>query len=145
MLLSDQVIVMNRGRIEQHAVPETVFSQPASRFVMDFLGRVNYLPARIVGAEATRCEVVVPSAGDAHFTVETANPFATGDTVVLAIRQEGIKIMEPNGDPTWRAMVQGVGFLGNQVQYRLRLGTEDVRAVTAEVDGGRSYRPLVKA
>jgi iron(III) transport system ATP-binding protein len=129
MVLSDQVIVMNRGRIEQHAIPEAVFSEPASRFVMDFLGRINYLPARIVGVEATRCEFVVPSAGDARLALETANRFAIGDAVVLAVRQEGVKVIEPHGDPTWCATVQAVGFLGNQVQYRLGLGTEVVRAV----------------
>jgi iron(III) transport system ATP-binding protein len=129
MVLSDQVIVMNRGHIEQHAVPEAVFSEPASRFVMDFLGRINYLPVRIVAVEATRCEVVVPTAGGARLVVRTGNRFGTGETVVLAIRQEGVRVIEPNGDPTWCATVLGVGFLGNQVQYRLRLGTEEIRAV----------------
>lgn len=130
MLLSDQIIVMNRGLIEQQAAPEVVFEQPASRFVMDFLGRTNNLPAHVAGVIAAQCEVIVPAAGSARFVLKTDKPLTTGDRVTLGVRHEGIKVIESNGDPTWSATVLGVGFLGHQVQYRLRLGEEEVCAIT---------------
>lgn len=43
MEVSDQVVVMSQGRIEQMASPLTVYEQPASRFVFDFLGHINAL------------------------------------------------------------------------------------------------------
>src|SRR4051812_8261460 len=46
MMLSDRLFVMNAGRIEQTGTPRHVYEEPASRFVMDFLGRINYLPAQ---------------------------------------------------------------------------------------------------
>ena len=45
LLVGDQVAVMNQGRIEQLATPENIFHHPASRFVAEFIGMVDFLPA----------------------------------------------------------------------------------------------------
>ncbi len=45
LLVGDQVAVMNQGRIEQLATPEDIFHHPASRFVAEFIGMVDFLPA----------------------------------------------------------------------------------------------------
>jgi sulfate/thiosulfate transport system ATP-binding protein len=42
--VSDRIIVMNKGRVEQSGSPGQVFEHPANAFVMDFLGNVNFLP-----------------------------------------------------------------------------------------------------
>jgi sulfate transport system ATP-binding protein len=50
--VADQVVVMNRGRIEQVGTPEEVFEHPANGFVMDFLGNVNVFHGRVEGGRA---------------------------------------------------------------------------------------------
>jgi sulfate transport system ATP-binding protein len=50
--VADQVVVMNRGRIEQAGPPEEVFEHPANAFVMDFLGNVNVFHGRVAGGRA---------------------------------------------------------------------------------------------
>src|SRR5262245_58127938 len=50
MTLSDRIIVMHAGRVEQGGRPEDVHQRPRTRFVMDFLGRANQLPARLTRA-----------------------------------------------------------------------------------------------
>jgi sulfate/thiosulfate transport system ATP-binding protein len=50
--VADRVVVMNRGKIEQHGTPIEVFEHPATAFVMDFLGNVNKLPVRVEGGRA---------------------------------------------------------------------------------------------
>lgn len=50
--VADRVVVMNGGRIEQEGTPADVFEHPANEFVMDFLGNVNVLPARVSGGKA---------------------------------------------------------------------------------------------
>src|SRR5436309_6595867 len=42
--VADKVVVMNQGRVEQAGTPAEVFEHPANAFVMDFLGKVNFLP-----------------------------------------------------------------------------------------------------
>jgi sulfate transport system ATP-binding protein len=50
--VSDRVVVMNRGRIEQQGTPEEVFEHPANAFVMDFLGNVNVFHGRVESGRA---------------------------------------------------------------------------------------------
>jgi len=50
--VADQVVVMNRGRIEQQGTPGEVFEHPANAFVMDFLGNVNVFHGRVEGGRA---------------------------------------------------------------------------------------------
>ena len=61
MMLSDRIFVMNGGRVEQTGTPRDVYEHPASRFVMDFLGRINYLRAHVVRCRSGRAG---RSAGD---------------------------------------------------------------------------------
>ena len=47
MSLSDRIVVMEAGRVEQVAEPFEVYARPATRFVADFIGRVNFLEGRV--------------------------------------------------------------------------------------------------
>jgi sulfate transport system ATP-binding protein len=51
--MADQVVVMNHGRIEQIGTPQAVFDQPATSFVMDFLGNVNMFHGRVQSGRVT--------------------------------------------------------------------------------------------
>jgi sulfate transport system ATP-binding protein len=50
--VADQVVVMNEGKIEQVGSPESVFEQPGTPFVMDFLGNVNVFHGRVENGNA---------------------------------------------------------------------------------------------
>ncbi|HEY2784476.1 MAG TPA: sulfate/molybdate ABC transporter ATP-binding protein [Fimbriiglobus sp.] len=58
--VADQVVVMNKGKVEQAGTPAEVFEHPANAFVMDFLGNVNVFPARLEGGRVMVGEVVMP-------------------------------------------------------------------------------------
>ncbi len=51
--VADRVVVMNKGRIEQAGSPEEVFHQPATKFVMEFLGQVNVFHGRVAAGKAS--------------------------------------------------------------------------------------------
>src|SRR5207244_879210 len=58
--VADKIVVMNQGRVEQAGTPADVFEHPANAFVMDFLGKVNFLPVKRTNGQAaagagTRC------------------------------------------------------------------------------------------
>ncbi|MEA4884469.1 MAG: ABC transporter ATP-binding protein [Clostridia bacterium] len=65
MAISDRIVIMNRGRIEQVGTPREVYSEPISRFVADFIGRVNFLPGLMVGCVRTPAALPVQQAGAA--------------------------------------------------------------------------------
>src|SRR5207237_8697990 len=60
--VADKVVVMNEGRVEQTGTPADVFEHPANAFVMDFLGKVNFLPVNGDNGRTVPGEWVLPKA-----------------------------------------------------------------------------------
>jgi sulfate transport system ATP-binding protein len=57
--VADRVVVMNEGRVEQAGAPEEVFHDPATEFVMNFLGHVNVFDGRIEDGKVTFASVQI--------------------------------------------------------------------------------------
>ncbi len=54
MVLSDQIVVMHRGRVQQVGSALEIYRRPRNRFVADFIGRANFLPVEGAGAHGER-------------------------------------------------------------------------------------------
>jgi sulfate transport system ATP-binding protein len=96
--VADRVVVMNEGRIEQVGTPNEVFHQPASAFVMDFLGHVNLFQGRIEAGKAVFGSLVV----DAPDGLEIR-----GDHARLAVRPHDLEIWKEES-PERQGMKAGV-------------------------------------
>ena len=48
LTMSDRIVVMNQGRIDQVGTPDEIYGQPATAFVADFVGKMNFLPGRLL-------------------------------------------------------------------------------------------------
>jgi iron(III) transport system ATP-binding protein len=123
MTLSDQVAVMRDGRIEQIGTPREVYEHPASKYVMDFIGNVNHLPARIlVSGGALRARV---DGGD--LPLAYVDGWTDGEDAVLAFRSEAVALA-PAGHPgDLRGTVTAATYLGGAVEYVVRIGASDIR------------------
>jgi len=64
--VADRVVVMNKGRIEQSGTPDEVFHEPATEFVINFLGSVNLFRGRIEEGRAELGSLTVPYAGQSN-------------------------------------------------------------------------------
>jgi ABC-type Fe3+/spermidine/putrescine transport system ATPase subunit len=98
MALSDRIIVMNRGVIEQVGAPEEVYERPQSEFVADFVGAINFFPGTIVeegGANGT-IRVSTGAEGLACTLDGRASP-TMGDRVLLMIRPEKLTVDDGSG------------------------------------------------
>jgi iron(III) transport system ATP-binding protein len=129
MVLSDRTIVMSTGRIEQVGTPSEVYERPASRFVMDFLGQVNHLGARVARAPAGGWVAEVPDAGGASLPLRDDRPWRENEEVILAFRPQDVSLGPANGDSRWAGTVQAVAYLGTHVEYLVRLGESEIRVV----------------
>src|SRR5499433_3913094 len=89
MTLSDRIIVMRGGHIEQEGRPEDVYQRPRTPFVMDFLGRANHLPARIALDDDGRRIAIV--AGGCGVPLLDAAEWDDGAEVLLAFRPEAVR------------------------------------------------------
>jgi iron(III) transport system ATP-binding protein len=125
MALSDVVVVMNAGRIEQAGPPDLIYRRPASRFVADFIGRANFLSGPVLGVVDDRVDVsllgvpVSVSAGAGH---------RIGADATVVVRPESVRV----GSGDLRASVVGSTFLGSFVEYELRAGGQVILAIDGE-------------
>ena len=123
LTMSDRIVVMNKGRVEQDGTPEELYFHPASRFVADFVGETNLIEGTVQSVEAR--EAVLDWQGH---SLRGRPPLSgapkTGDTVAASIRLEKLRISEerpdqPNALP---ARVSNVIFKGSRSEVWLVLG-----------------------
>lgn len=121
LTMADRVVVMEQGRIAQIGTPEEIYHYPATPFVADFVGLMNFIPAVIQSPELKRVRV-----GQAEVTLQQEIPYPAGEKVTLAIRPEKMIVVE-NGQPNeniLRAQVQDVEFIGAFYRLHLYFGGE---------------------
>jgi putative spermidine/putrescine transport system ATP-binding protein len=88
MHMSDRIAVMNHGRIEQLAPPNELYERPRTRFVADFVGKINFLEGTVVDRAQGRLGI---DAVGARWSVAADSPAAIGARVTLAVRPERIR------------------------------------------------------
>ncbi|MGI9488635.1 MAG: putative 2-aminoethylphosphonate ABC transporter ATP-binding protein [Geminicoccaceae bacterium] len=126
LTMADRIVVMNHGVIEQIGTPEEIYGQPASAFVADFIGAMNFLDGRLtdggralVGSVDLACDGNCPEGCTA---------------VTLAIRPEDILVRDVQGheENAINVEVRDLEFLGSFV--RARLGAEVLGGKILEAD-----------
>ncbi|MDF2618664.1 MAG: transporter related protein [Xanthobacteraceae bacterium] len=118
MALSDLVVVMNGGRIEQAATPREVFNRPATAFVARFMGDHNVIAGRVT--EAGPATVIFEVPGGASFKAPGAPGLEPGAPVEIAVRTDRVKLgagLEPGCGLT--GLVQNIEYHGQKVQVAL--------------------------
>ena len=90
MSLSDKVIVMNHGRIEQIGTPDEVYQKPASEFVADFIGVANFLDAEVLSLESD--VTVVRLFGEVFRVPGFRKDIQIGEQVRLVVRPEIVRL-----------------------------------------------------
>ena len=119
--LSDRVVVMSEGHIEQIGTPFEIYNFPQTAFVASFVGTLNSLDATVVEPSAGRVSV------DGQ-EIRVAKPIGdrrAGERVVVSLRPEALALGEPTGEANrLQGTVAQVTFLGAIVRIRIRLGGE---------------------
>jgi putative spermidine/putrescine transport system ATP-binding protein len=123
--ISDRIVVLNEGRVEQTGTPSAIYNFPRTRFVASFIGTLNQLSGEVM--DTAKGEIRVGST-----TLVTSNPLdelKDGQQCTLAIRPEAITLNAPgngngNGKNTVQTVVDDVSFLGSIVRMRTHLGSE---------------------
>ena len=115
LTMSDRVAVMRGGKIEQCGTPRTLYEEPETAFVANFLGASNLIPGRVDGG--------VLALGDFKLRAEGLN--GASEEAIAMIRPERVKI-EPQGtagENRLPGMVEEVVYLGFHQELRVRLAS----------------------
>ncbi|MFA0441031.1 phosphonate ABC transporter ATP-binding protein [Vibrio sp. 10N.286.49.C2] len=87
--MADRIVVMNHGVIEQVGTPQEIYEAPATRFVADFVGSMNFIEASVASSQSLRvAESMLPLPELENMTL------SQGDIFELAVRPENIQFVE---------------------------------------------------
>jgi iron(III) transport system ATP-binding protein len=115
MTLSDRIVIMNHGDIEQVGTPEEIYARPKSRFVADFIGQqANFVTGEVVESIPGKQEVKF---WDRVFPFRGYDHLKRGDSVILVIRPEMIGLCDQEG--ICNGVVTMVTYLGSEVNYEV--------------------------
>jgi spermidine/putrescine transport system ATP-binding protein len=128
LVMSDRIAVMFEGEIAQLADPETLYRRPNSKKVADFIGTMNFVPARITSESGGKIEVEAKGLGQVTLDATQAPP-ARGEDPVIGLRPETLTLLYP-GQTTQDRVVDGlvdeVIYFGDMTYYDVYLGGTDV-------------------
>ena len=135
LAMSDVIVVMNHGVVEQMGSPEEVYNFPATRFVASFLGQSNLLDG--VVTEAGGGQAAIALDGGPAVVVAAPAAVAAGGRVTVIIRAQKIMVGAA-GANTLKARVTATAYLGGTASYLLDCGGLRLQAINPIV--GRVYR-----
>ena len=129
MAISDRMLVMRDGRLQQVGTPIEVYERPASRFVFSFIGLSNFLPVATRGGGT-----FVQGAEEAGSLPVTRPAGLPGEAWTLACRPTHLDLVAEGG---LRGTIARRIYLGDLTEYRVRVGPHEVR-----VQVGARHQPL---
>ena len=129
LALSHSIAVMNGGRIEQLGSPREVYERPRNQFVADFVGTTNFVKGTVSGADSEPGFYRIASEVG-NLKARGLDSLKTGEEVMLSIRPEDIELSErrQEGENTYQAVVDQKVFLGEFVDFQVRIGARAVQA-----------------
>ncbi|UXX84317.1 ABC transporter ATP-binding protein [Roseovarius pelagicus] len=133
LAMSDHIVVMSAGRIEQVGAPEEVYNNPASEFVANFLGASNVLDADCRALEAGGALLDTALFGDVPLPPAKSVRLSGPGPAKLVLRAEKLQVMKegkaPEGMITAPATVETVDYQGQTVRYFVRVGDTQLQAL----------------
>lgn len=116
LTMSDRIMVMNHGRIEQLGTPMALYEDPATPFVADFIGQANLIPGVLEGTDAEGMALF--RAGDRVLRARMGrqNPPAAGEKALLVVRPENLRIAAGAENAVPMKIVNRL-FEGDRIDY----------------------------
>lgn len=116
MSLSDKIIIMSKGKVEQIGTPREVYYRPNSRFVADFIGEANFLKAKVKKTEDGKAVIEVDRQ---ELTVNNYIGRRRGDEAELVLRPEAVTLSD-QGLISCKVILST--FMGSHQYYQVEAG-----------------------
>jgi len=134
LVMSDRVVVMDKGVIQQIGDPQTIYARPANTFVANFIGVANLMPGKMLGRSGELCDVEITlGEGRAPLRVQAigAENATAGQALTLSLRPEDITLhlQAPSGGANgnlFEGEVIDTIYLGNMLECRVKVGQHEV-------------------
>ncbi|MCZ7572934.1 MAG: ABC transporter ATP-binding protein [Ardenticatenaceae bacterium] len=128
LMLSDQMAVMEGGRLVQLGTPREVYERPRSRFVGEFIGQSNFLEGRVVHIGRLGAKIETDSGLAVRLPSDVQ--VSIGNQGILQIRAERVNVhrQKPTASDgcAFSGTVERAVYVGTTVQYFIRLESQDL-------------------
>ena len=121
MTISDRIVIMNEGRIEQIGTPIEIYRHPQTRFVADFIGRANFIPGVVQSQQDG--QLTVDLMGRTLKVAAAADEYTAGTKVTVVVRPE-MMILNPADGAHVEGIVRRASYLGDVVEYDVTVGEQ---------------------
>ena len=137
--ISDRIVVMNAGRVEQIGTQTDIYLRPETRFVAEFIGANNGLEGTVASVDGAGEEArATVRVGDLTLRAHARDGLSVGDAVIAYLRPEDVRLLDDGDDGRWPNVVEGVVdrviFEGPTAQVRVDVGGRQLRA---DIGGAR--------
>ncbi len=134
LTMSDRVAVFNSGQVVQNGPPETLYTQPATAFVANFIGENNALDGTVEQVTGMICRVALR--GGITMTAQPVGEVQIGAPVSLAIRPERLRLVAGNSNEpnTLAGTICGRIYLGDHLRLMVRLANGDLVTIKIDAD-----------
>ncbi len=121
MSLSDRIIIMNKGIIEQVGTPTEIYYTPATEFVADFIGTANFLDGVITNRNGNNATISIE--GSTNLEVPYDGDKKENDTIKMLLRPEAISIGHKG---KLLGKITSSTFMGAFQDYRIQIGSKEL-------------------
>ncbi|MEY8732670.1 ABC transporter ATP-binding protein [Peribacillus frigoritolerans] len=140
--MSDRVVVMNAGKIEQISTPTEIYNHPKTEFVFQFIGKSNCFEGNVSAVDKRKVAVKIGSDithVDTNNVMGNEGDLKTGDEVKLYIRPEKLQIVsldEKSSSPLdfHRAKISQMNYLGTSWEINVLLQGKSIQVLTSAFD-----------
>lgn len=117
MAISDKVVIMNQGQLQQADSPQNIYIKPKNHFVADFMGKANFIPATIKDCDANTIRIIILNEeitviNNVNFSIQK------GQIVDCVVRPEFWKI---DNEGKFNGIVRNATYFGNSVEYEIEI------------------------
>ncbi len=120
--LSDRVVVMNSGHIEQIGTPFEIYNFPKTQFVASFVGTLNMMEASVIDSAKGKLSVE-----GQEFSAGKPLEASNGDTILVALRPEIISLSDENDALNhFTSTIENIAFLGSIVRIMIKMGKNHI-------------------
>ena len=119
LTMSDRIMVMHGGKIEQIGTPMQLYEDPATPFVADFIGQANLIEGRLEAIEANGFGVISVAGQKLRARMGKQNPPAVGENAYLVVRPENLHLQA--GSESFNVQIVNRLFEGDRIDYHVQI------------------------
>ena len=138
--MSDRIVVMNQGKIEQFGTPKAIYARPATPFVADFIGNANFINVIVKEDRGDSLDVEI-QASQMNFPKGNEESYEAGEELTLAIKPESMDIADE--ETGFVGTLEVISYLGATTEYKVEFNDSFLTVIHTNtgVKDARIHKP----